>query len=54
MKINQDFSLSWIGHATFRVKTPGGKTILVDPWLEENPSCRIIARVSGSSVSNFS
>ena len=41
MKINQDFSLSWIGHATFRVKTPGGKTILVDPWLEENPSCPV-------------
>ncbi len=30
---------TWLGHATFLVETPGKKTLLVDPWLEGNPSC---------------
>jgi L-ascorbate metabolism protein UlaG (beta-lactamase superfamily) len=25
--------LLWLGQASFRIKTPGGKTIVVDPWL---------------------
>lgn len=29
--------LTWYGHAAFGIKTPGGKTILVDPWIT-NPS----------------
>lgn len=31
--------ITWLGHATFRFETPGGKTILVDPWVMGNPSC---------------
>jgi L-ascorbate metabolism protein UlaG (beta-lactamase superfamily) len=31
--------LTWLGHSTFRIETPGGKTILVDPWVMGNPSC---------------
>jgi L-ascorbate metabolism protein UlaG (beta-lactamase superfamily) len=31
--------LTWLGHATFRMETPGGKTILVDPWVMGNPMC---------------
>ncbi len=31
--------LTWLGNATFRVETPGGKTILVDPWVMGNPMC---------------
>jgi L-ascorbate metabolism protein UlaG (beta-lactamase superfamily) len=26
-------SVTWYGHAAFKIETPGGKTILVDPWL---------------------
>ena len=33
-----DVSLTWLGHATFRVDTPSGKRIYVDPWLG-NPKC---------------
>jgi L-ascorbate metabolism protein UlaG (beta-lactamase superfamily) len=29
--------LTWYGHAAFRIDTPSGKSILVDPWLT-NPS----------------
>jgi L-ascorbate metabolism protein UlaG (beta-lactamase superfamily) len=31
--------LTWLGHATFRIETPGGKTVLVDPWVMGNPKC---------------
>lgn len=31
--------LTWLGHATFRVETPGGRTILIDPWVMNNPKC---------------
>ena len=31
--------LTWLGHAAFRVDTPGGKRIYVDPFLNGNPTC---------------
>jgi L-ascorbate metabolism protein UlaG (beta-lactamase superfamily) len=31
--------LTWLGHATFRIETPGGKTVIVDPWVMGNPMC---------------
>ncbi len=31
--------LTWLGHASFRVETPAGKTIFVDPWVMGNPMC---------------
>src|SRR3989304_3381140 len=31
--------LTWLGHATFKVITPGGKTVLIDPWVAGNPAC---------------
>jgi L-ascorbate metabolism protein UlaG (beta-lactamase superfamily) len=33
-----DVSVTWLGHASFRVDSPGGKRIYVDPWLS-NPRC---------------
>jgi L-ascorbate metabolism protein UlaG (beta-lactamase superfamily) len=33
-----DVSLTWLGHAAFRIDSPGGKRIYVDPYLE-NPMC---------------
>lgn len=27
----------WLGQAAFRITTPGGKVIVVDPWLKGNP-----------------
>jgi L-ascorbate metabolism protein UlaG (beta-lactamase superfamily) len=33
-----DVSVTWLGHASFRVDSPGGKRIYVDPWLS-NPKC---------------
>jgi L-ascorbate metabolism protein UlaG (beta-lactamase superfamily) len=27
----------WLGQAAFRITTPGGKVIVTDPWLRQNP-----------------
>jgi L-ascorbate metabolism protein UlaG (beta-lactamase superfamily) len=29
--------ITWLGHATFRVVTPKGTTIYIDPWVMQNP-----------------
>jgi L-ascorbate metabolism protein UlaG (beta-lactamase superfamily) len=31
--------LTWLGHAAFRIDSPGGKRIYVDPFLHGNPTC---------------
>lgn len=31
--------LTWLGHSTFRILTPEGKTLYVDPWIAGNPMC---------------
>ncbi len=31
-------SLTWLGHASFRLDSPNGKRIYVDPWFD-NPKC---------------
>lgn len=32
-------SITWFGHSTFLLGTPGGKRVLFDPWFTGNPSC---------------
>jgi L-ascorbate metabolism protein UlaG (beta-lactamase superfamily) len=34
-----DTTLTWLGHAAFRVDTAGGKRVYVDPFLNGNPKC---------------
>ena len=34
----QRLSITWLGHATFLLQSPGGKRILFDPWVTGNPS----------------
>ena len=31
-------SITWLGHATFLLRSPGGKKILFDPWVTGNPT----------------
>jgi len=35
----EGLSVTWLGHGTFLLRSPGGRRILVDPWLDGNPSC---------------
>jgi len=41
MRFMQKLSMTWLGHGTFIFTTPGGKRVLVDPWLQGNPSCPV-------------
>ncbi len=38
MQLN-GIKLTWLGHAMFRIVTPGGKVIIIDPWVMGNPKC---------------
>ncbi|HLE37568.1 MAG TPA: MBL fold metallo-hydrolase, partial [Candidatus Acidoferrales bacterium] len=31
--------ITWLGHSAFRITTPSGQVILIDPWVMGNPSC---------------
>lgn len=35
----QGTTITWLGHATFVVDSPGGQRMVFDPWLEGNPMC---------------
>jgi len=41
-------SFTWLGHATFIFRTPGGKRIIMDPWVRTNPSCPESAKHVGA------
>src|SRR6266403_1104813 len=30
--------ITWLGHSTFLVDTPGGKKVILDPWVTGNPA----------------
>ena len=34
----QSLAITWLGHSAFRLRTPGGKEVLIDPWYTGNPS----------------
>jgi L-ascorbate metabolism protein UlaG (beta-lactamase superfamily) len=37
MSLGNGVKLTWIGHASFILETPGGKRALIDPWMTGNP-----------------
>ena len=39
MSLGNGVKLTWIGHASFILDTPGGKRALIDPWMTGNPVC---------------
>jgi L-ascorbate metabolism protein UlaG (beta-lactamase superfamily) len=42
------FSFTWLGHATFLLQSPGGKRIVLDPWITGNPSSPESAKKLGA------
>jgi L-ascorbate metabolism protein UlaG (beta-lactamase superfamily) len=40
-------SITWLGHATFLLRSPGGRTVLFDPWVTGNPASPESARTLG-------
>jgi L-ascorbate metabolism protein UlaG (beta-lactamase superfamily) len=42
--------ITYLGHSAFRVRTPGGKELLFDPWFTGNPSFPEAARPKAADV----
>ena len=40
MALGRDTTITWLGHAAVEVRSPGGKTLLFDPWLTNPMSPR--------------
>jgi L-ascorbate metabolism protein UlaG (beta-lactamase superfamily) len=43
-------SITWYGHSTFVLTTPGGKRIVFDPWLTGNPKTPPGAKIDTADV----
>ncbi len=43
-------AITWLGHSAFALKTPGGKTMLFDPWYTGNPAFPERARPTAADL----
>jgi L-ascorbate metabolism protein UlaG (beta-lactamase superfamily) len=43
-------AITWLGHSSFALRTPGGRTVLLDPWYTGNPSFPANARPTKADV----
>lgn len=39
MPANGKTTITWLGHAAFKIEGPNGETVLIDPFLNGNPKC---------------
>lgn len=39
MVLGNGVKITWLGHSTFTIVSPGGKIVLIDPWVMGNPAC---------------
>ena len=46
----ENTTITWLGHATWQITTPGGVNVLVDPWLATNPKCPASAHEASADV----
>jgi len=46
----QPLAITWLGHSAFRLRTPGGKELLFDPWYTGNPSFPESARPKSADL----
>jgi L-ascorbate metabolism protein UlaG (beta-lactamase superfamily) len=45
-----NLAITWYGHSTFVVTTPGGRRIAFDPWLNGNPKAPAGAKIDKADV----
>ncbi|MFL5755043.1 MAG: metal-dependent hydrolase [Chloroflexota bacterium] len=50
MSLGRDTTFTWYGHACLEIRTPGGKTILVDPWFSNPKSPKTIDKVDRCDI----
>jgi L-ascorbate metabolism protein UlaG (beta-lactamase superfamily) len=46
----QSLAITWLGHSSFRLRTPGGKEVLLDPWYTGNPAFPAAARPKSADL----
>jgi L-ascorbate metabolism protein UlaG (beta-lactamase superfamily) len=46
----EPLQITWLGHSSFRLRTPGGKEILFDPWYTGNPAFPEAARPKAADL----
>jgi L-ascorbate metabolism protein UlaG (beta-lactamase superfamily) len=46
----QSLAITWLGHSAFRLRTPGGNEVLLDPWYTGNPSFPASARPKAADL----
>jgi L-ascorbate metabolism protein UlaG (beta-lactamase superfamily) len=46
----QTLAITWLGHSAFRLRTPGGKEVLLDPWYTGNPAFPESARPKAADL----
>jgi L-ascorbate metabolism protein UlaG (beta-lactamase superfamily) len=39
MRSSSGLQITWLGHSAFKILSPGGKVLAIDPWLSDNPAC---------------
>jgi L-ascorbate metabolism protein UlaG (beta-lactamase superfamily) len=37
--LRNKIALTWLGHASWRIRTPEGAALLIDAWIDTNPAC---------------
>lgn len=37
--LDKETQITYLGHSTFHIVTPGGLKLLIDPWVQNNPRC---------------
>jgi L-ascorbate metabolism protein UlaG (beta-lactamase superfamily) len=38
VRVHEGLEITWLGHAMFRLRTPGGKIVFLDPFVDGNPA----------------
>ncbi len=36
---SEKIKITWLGHSTFQLVTPGKNVVIIDPWVMNNPAC---------------
>jgi L-ascorbate metabolism protein UlaG (beta-lactamase superfamily) len=43
-------AITWFGHSTFAIVTPGGRRVVFDPWLKGNPKAPANAKIDQADL----
>ena len=50
MPLGRDTTITWYGHSVVEIRTPGGKTVIIDPWFSNPKSPKPADQVTHADV----